>query len=151
MLNAWTGLARAVRLCGNFPQARDLGLEATVYGLHELGPEHYLTLRAATDLSIAMRRIPANYDEALELAADTLEQCRLRRGEQNPDTMAAAISLYNIQRVVGQIDSGARTSRGDGGEISRASTAPSTPTITAASETSHCCADWPGIPSRPAG
>jgi tetratricopeptide (TPR) repeat protein len=100
-LNSLTGLARAVRLCGNFTQARDLGQEAMVNGL-QLGPEHYLTLRAATDLSIAMRRIPADYDEALELAADTLEQCKRRRGEQNPDTMAAAISLYNIQRVVGQ-------------------------------------------------
>jgi Tetratricopeptide repeat len=102
VLNSLTGLARAVRLCGNFPQARDLGREAMVYGLYELGPEHHLTLRAATDLSIAMRRIPADYDEALELAAGTLEQCRHRRGEQNPDTMAAALSLYNIQRVVGQ-------------------------------------------------
>ena len=73
------------------------------YGLHELGPEHYLTLRAATDLSIAMRRIPADYDEALELAADTLEQCRLRRGEENPDTMAAAISLSNILRRPGRL------------------------------------------------
>jgi hypothetical protein len=103
VLNAWTGLARAVRLCGNFPQARDLGQEAMVYGLDKLGSEHYLTLRAATDLSIAMRRIPVNFDDGLELAADTLEHCRHRRGEQNPDTMAAAISLYNIQRVVGQI------------------------------------------------
>ena len=102
VLNSWTGLARAVRLCGDFPEARDLGQDASAYGLHELGPEHHLTLRAAIDLSIAMRRIPANYDEALELAVNTLEQCRLRRGEKNPDTMAAAISLCNIQRVTGQ-------------------------------------------------
>jgi Tetratricopeptide repeat len=102
ILNAWTGLARAVRLCGGFTQARDLGQEARAYGLHELGPEHHLTLRAATDLSIAMRRIPANYEDALEIAAETFEQCRLRRGEHHPDTMAAAISLYNIQRVLGR-------------------------------------------------
>jgi tetratricopeptide (TPR) repeat protein len=102
VLSSWTGLARAVRLCGNFPQARDLGQEASAYGLHELGPEHHLTLRAAIDLSIAMRRIPAHYDEASELAADTLEQCKSRRGEKHPDTMAAAISLYNILRTTGQ-------------------------------------------------
>ena len=84
ILNAWTGLARAVRLCGAFTQARDLGQEARVYGLHELGPEHYLTLRAATDLSIAMRRISSNYEDALEIAAETLEQCKLRRGERQP-------------------------------------------------------------------
>jgi tetratricopeptide (TPR) repeat protein len=101
ILNSLTGLARAVRLCGNFTQARDLGQQASDYGLHELGPEHHLTLRAAIDLSIAMRRIPDDYDEALELAINTLEQCKLRRGEQNPDTMAAAISLCNIQRVTG--------------------------------------------------
>ena len=102
ILNAWTGLARAVRLCGAFSQARDLGQEARVYGLHELGPEHYLTLRAATDLSIAMRRIPSDYEDALEIATETFKQCKLRRGEWNPDTMAAAISLYNIQRVLGK-------------------------------------------------
>jgi tetratricopeptide (TPR) repeat protein len=103
VLLAWTGLARSVRLCGNFTQARDLGQEAMAYGLHELGPEHYLTLRAGIDLPIAMRRIPADYDEALEIAADTLEVCRARRGERNPDTMAAAISFSNTQRTVGQI------------------------------------------------
>jgi tetratricopeptide (TPR) repeat protein len=101
VLQAWTGLARALRLCGNFSQARDLGQEAMAYGLHELGPEHYLTLRAEIDLPVAMRRIPAEYDEAIELASDTREQCRRHRGERNPDTMAAAISLSNTQRVVG--------------------------------------------------
>lgn len=102
VLGSWIGLARAVRLCGRFTEARDLGQEAMAYGLYELGPEHHLSLRAAIDLSIAMRRIPANYDDGLELAADMLEQCRRRRGEQHPDTMAAAISLYNIQRATGK-------------------------------------------------
>ena len=102
VLNSWTGLARAVRLCGSFAQARDLGEDAWLYGLHELGPEHHLTLRAATDLSIAMRRIPAVYDEALDLAAEVLELCKRRRGETNPDTMAAAISLSNIQWTLGR-------------------------------------------------
>ncbi len=102
-LNSLTGLARAVRLCGNFTQARDIGRDARSYALHELGPEHYLTLRAAIDLSIAMRRIPTDYGEALELADATLAQCKSRRGDRHPDTMAAAISLSNIQRTVGQI------------------------------------------------
>jgi tetratricopeptide (TPR) repeat protein len=104
VLNSWTGLARAVRLCGQFAQARDLGEDARLYGLHELGSEHHLTLRATIDLSIAMRRIPAAYDEALELADEALDLCRRRRGELNPDTMAAAISLLNIQCVLGQTD-----------------------------------------------
>ena len=103
VLNSLTGLARAVRLCGNFSQARDLGRQAQSYSAYsEIGPEHHLTLRAATDLSIAMRRIPADYEEALDLAASTLERCRRRRGELNPDTMGAAVSLSNIQRVLGQ-------------------------------------------------
>jgi len=101
VLNSLTGLARAVRLCGQFSQARDLGQQAQSYSL-ELGPDHHLKLRAATDLSIAMRRIPADYDEALELAEDALERCKRRRGERNPDTMAAAISLSNLQRTMGQ-------------------------------------------------
>jgi hypothetical protein len=102
VLNALTGLARAVRLCGNSGGARDLGEQARTYG-PDLGLDHYLKLRAATDLSIAMRRIPTDHDDALELAADTLARCRLRRGEQHPDTLAAAISLSNLQRTTGQI------------------------------------------------
>jgi tetratricopeptide (TPR) repeat protein len=104
VLSSWISLARAVRLCGNFVQARDLGEDARRYGLHELGPEHYLTLRATTDLSIAMRRITAVGDEALELAAHALELCRRHRGETNPETMAAAISLSNLQSALGQHD-----------------------------------------------
>ena len=104
VLNSLTGLARAVRLCGNFTQARDLGQQAQSYSAYsEIGPEHHLSLRAATDLSIPMRRIPADYEEALDLAASTLERCRRRRGELNPDTMSAAVSLSNIQRTMGQI------------------------------------------------
>ena len=101
ILNSLTGLARAVRLCGNYSQARDLGLQA--YSSRELGPEHYLTLRAATDLSIAMRRISVDREEALDIASDTLDRCKIYRGEQNPDTMAAAISVSNLQRAMGRI------------------------------------------------
>ncbi len=104
LLNSQTGLGRAVRLCGNFDEARDLGEDARRYGLEELGPWHHLTLRAATDVSIAMRRIPEAYDEGLRLAAETLDICRQRRGETNPDTMAVAISLSNIRCALGQTD-----------------------------------------------
>jgi hypothetical protein len=110
VLNALTGLARAVRLCGNFGDARDLGEQAQTYG-PDLGLDHYLKLRAAIDLSIAMRRIPPDYDDALELAADTLERCRLRRGNYHPDTLAAAISLSNLQRTTGQISAALELAR----------------------------------------
>jgi hypothetical protein len=102
VLNSWTGLARAVRLCGNLLQARDLGKDARSYGLHELGPEHHLTLRAAIDLSIAMRGIPDDHNEALELASEVLERCK-RRGDQSPDTLAATVSMSNIRWVIGDI------------------------------------------------
>lgn len=102
VLNALTGLARAVRLCGNFSQARDLGQQARSYSPYELGSEHRLTLRAATDLSIAMRKIPADHEEGLDLATETLERWERRRGKQHADTLAAAISLSNMQRTMGQ-------------------------------------------------
>jgi tetratricopeptide (TPR) repeat protein len=117
VLNSLTGLARAVRLCGNFSQARDLGQQA--YGSRELGPEHHLTLRAATDLSIAMRRIVADHDEALEIALGTLDRCERRRGELNPDTMAAAISLSNLQRSMGQIAQALELAAATAGEYPR--------------------------------
>jgi tetratricopeptide (TPR) repeat protein len=102
VLFSWNGLSRAVRLCGDYAEARDVGEDAYDYGRESLGPEHYLTLRAAIDLSIALRRIASSYDEALELAADIYDRRTRLFGEQYPDTLAAAISLTNIQRTIGQ-------------------------------------------------
>jgi hypothetical protein len=103
VLMSWNGLARAVRLCGNFSVARDLGEDAYEFGREVLGPEHYWTLRTLNDLSIALRRIAATYQDALELANDVLAKCTKIFGEGHPDTLAAAISLTNIQRTVGQV------------------------------------------------
>ena len=102
VLMSWNGLARAVRLCGNYREARDVGEDAYDYGREALGAEHYWTLRAQNDLSIALRRIANAYQDALELAADVQRRCRTILGEGHPDTLAAAISLTNIQRTVGQ-------------------------------------------------
>ena len=63
-----------------------------------------MTLRTANDLSIALRRMPAAHEEALELARQVYDLSRQLFGEKNQDTMAAAISLTNIQRTIGQID-----------------------------------------------
>jgi hypothetical protein len=104
VLNSWSGLARALRLFGKFSEARDVGEDARDYGRERLGPEHYLTLRAMNDLSIALRRIPAAHDEAVELAQEVFDLSTRLFGEKHPDTMAAAISLTNIQRVIGQTD-----------------------------------------------
>jgi tetratricopeptide (TPR) repeat protein len=102
VLNCWNGLARAVRLRGEYTEARDLGEDAYDYGREYLGQDHYYTLRTAKDLSIALRRIGTAYDDALELAMDVLKRCTQVFGQDNPDTMAAAINVSNIQRTIGQ-------------------------------------------------
>jgi len=104
VLSSWNGLARAVRLIGNYAEARDVGEDALDYGQEKLGPEHYWTLRTMKDLSIALRRLGADYDEALEKAQDVHRQCKRLFGDNNPDTMAAAMSACNIYRTVNQLD-----------------------------------------------
>ncbi len=101
VLNSWNGLARAVRLCGFFAEAVDVGEEAYDYGREELRAENYQTLRAAKDLSIALRRLRSDDDYALSLAQETYGLYdRLFPGQ--PDTLAAAIALINVQRVQGR-------------------------------------------------
>jgi len=101
LLTSLNGLAWAVRLSGDFSMARDLGEEARDFGQERLGAEHYVTLRAANGLSIALRRIPSAHEEALAIAREVYELCMNLLGELNPDTMAAGISLANIQRTTG--------------------------------------------------
>jgi hypothetical protein len=103
VLISWNNLARALRLCGEYSQARDVGEDAYEYGRAELGSTHYLTLRAINDLSIAERRVAKDFDKSLALAEEAFTQFVHQFGERNPDTMAAAISLVNIQRTMGQI------------------------------------------------
>ncbi len=105
VLNTQNNLARAIRLCGDFTNARDLGEDAYEYGQQYLGHDHYLTLQAANDLSIAERRVASDYDRSLELAELAYSQSLRQFGESNPDTMAAATALTNIQRTMGQIES----------------------------------------------
>lgn len=105
VLSSHIGLARAVRLCGIFAVARDLGADAYAYGRDELGAEHFLTMRAAIDLSIALRQIPDGQEEALELATEILDVSTRLFTEHNPGTMAAAVSLSNVQRAMGQFTS----------------------------------------------
>lgn len=104
MLNSQVGMARAVRLCGNFASARDLGEDAYAFGRDELGAEHYLTLRAATDLSIALRRIPDGREEGLELAQRIFELSERLFGETHPGTLAAGVTLSNNLRTLGRLD-----------------------------------------------
>jgi tetratricopeptide (TPR) repeat protein len=104
ILSSLSGLARALRLCGKFTLARDMGEEALDYGREELNADHYLTLRAAIDLSIALRLLATSYEDALDLAAETYARCEAFFDPGNPDTLAAAISLTNIQRTMARTD-----------------------------------------------
>jgi tetratricopeptide (TPR) repeat protein len=103
VLASWSGLSRAVRLCGEYTEARDLGDDAYEFGRQQLGADHFWTLRAAKELSIARRRTAA-YDDALMLARDVFDRCTRLFGAGHPDTLAAAMSLSNILRTVDQID-----------------------------------------------
>jgi tetratricopeptide (TPR) repeat protein len=103
VLLAYCGLARLVRLCGDYREACYLGEDAFAFGSKELGAEHFWTLRTAIDLSIAQRRA-GQHDEALAIAKDTFDRCSRLFGADNPDTLAAAMSLANIQRTSGEVD-----------------------------------------------
>ena len=67
VLIVWYGLAWAVRLQGNYNDARDLGEEAWDYGKVRLGSDHFATLRTANGLSVALRRIAPAREEALRI------------------------------------------------------------------------------------
>jgi tetratricopeptide (TPR) repeat protein len=103
LLRAWNGLARAVRLCGDYSQAYDLNDDAYAYSVEELGPDHLWTLRTARDLAIVCRRTGA-YERALELAEDTHTRGQRLLGPDHPDTLAAALALANTLRVLGRYE-----------------------------------------------
>jgi tetratricopeptide (TPR) repeat protein len=104
LLTAWTGLAWVVRCSGSYTEARDVSEDARDYGRQFLGLEHYATLRSSVGLSIALRLTRIADEEALEIAKEVHDACRRGHGESHPDTLAAAINLTNVQRVMGQID-----------------------------------------------
>lgn len=102
VLASWNGLARVVRLGGNYSEACDLGQDAYEFGVQELGGDHPWTLRTAKDLSIAKRRAGLT-EEALEIAQRTFEREERTFGRDHPDTLAAALCLANAQRATGEI------------------------------------------------
>jgi tetratricopeptide (TPR) repeat protein len=103
VLVSWSALARALRLCGKYGEARDVGEDAVDYGRRVLGAEHYWTMRTLNDLSITLRLIASESTEALEMATDVFAKCSRLFGKNHPDTLAAAISLTNLQRTLGKI------------------------------------------------
>jgi tetratricopeptide (TPR) repeat protein len=103
LLASWGGLARALRLCGNYGEARDVGQEAYDFGLTELGVDHPRTLECSIDLSVALRRTSVTYDEAMELADTVYQRARRRFGVSAPLTLAATLSYANILRTTDRI------------------------------------------------
>ncbi|WP_254716122.1 FxSxx-COOH system tetratricopeptide repeat protein [Actinomadura sp. WMMB 499] len=104
ILNAWNGLARAARLCGDYAEACDSGEDVYAYGVNELTAEHPWTMRAGTDLAIAYRRLGENLDAALELSLDVHGRFVRLYGLNHPDTLAAAMCLSNVQRTLGHLE-----------------------------------------------
>ena len=103
ILSSWSGLARAVRLCGEYRESCDLGDDAHAYGVEELGAEHPWTLRTAKDLSIARRRA-GKLEEAAELAEDIHARYLRLFGLEHPDSLASAMCLANVVRSMGDTD-----------------------------------------------
>jgi tetratricopeptide (TPR) repeat protein len=99
LLAAWTGLAWAVRLCGSYREARDVSEDAWDFGRERLGAENIATLRSASALSSASRRIPEERETGLRIATETYELSSARFGDRHPDTLAIAISLTNLLRT----------------------------------------------------
>ncbi|TDB91112.1 tetratricopeptide repeat protein [Actinomadura sp. KC216] len=103
MLSALNGLGRAVRLCGDFSEACDLGEDAYAIAQEAIGPEHNWTLRIGKDLSVALRRY-GDFERAEELAAQVQERCVRLYGLKSPDTLAAAVCLSNLWRTSGRLE-----------------------------------------------
>jgi Tetratricopeptide repeat len=103
VLIAWYQMAWALRLQGDYSAARDVGEDALDYGRERLGADHPATIRTATALSIALRRIASGREEGLKMAEETHEVARKRHGEVHPDTMAAAMNRINSLRTTGVI------------------------------------------------
>ncbi|MGC5010393.1 FxSxx-COOH system tetratricopeptide repeat protein [Streptosporangium sp. DT93] len=102
VIASWNGLARIVRLRGDYSEACDIGQDAYEFGMRELGPDHLWTLRTARDLSIAQRRAGL-VEEAGELAESAFERAERIFGRDHPDTLATALCLANAQRSNGQV------------------------------------------------
>jgi Tetratricopeptide repeat len=111
LLSSLGGLARSLRLCGDYSAARDVGQEAYDFGTASLGAEHPRTLEVAIDLSIALRRVGASYTDAEDMATAVYELCRATLGKSAPLTLAAIVSLTNIQRASSQIVNALEMSR----------------------------------------
>ena len=103
VLTSWAALSRAVRLSGEYTDARILAEDAYEFGMTELGPDHLATLRTGTELAIALR-LEGEVVSSIGLARDLLARSERLAGRDDPNTLATAIALANALRVAGQLD-----------------------------------------------
>jgi Tetratricopeptide repeat len=101
----WTRLSWAIRLGGNYAKARETAMDARDYARARLGPRHQATIRAATALAIALRKLgPPTLDEARDLAQEVAAVSASALGPKHPDALAALVSLANCERELGLLD-----------------------------------------------
>jgi tetratricopeptide (TPR) repeat protein len=102
VLGAWIGLSWTLRLMGQFRASFDVSSDARDYGqgTNGLGPEHLSTLRSINGYTIVCRRLPEKRLETLELARATFDLASRRFGENHPETLAIAVSMSNLLRVI---------------------------------------------------
>jgi tetratricopeptide (TPR) repeat protein len=103
VLTSWASLSRAVRLSGEYTDARILAEDAYEFGKRELGPDHLTTLRTGKELAIALR-LEGEVAASVGLARDLLTRSERLAGPGDPNTVATAIALANGLRVAGQLD-----------------------------------------------
>ncbi|WP_043621619.1 FxSxx-COOH system tetratricopeptide repeat protein [Nonomuraea candida] len=102
-LNLWASLSRAVRQCGDYAEACDVGGDALGYGRQQLGVDHPRVLIVQKDLAIALLRSGAR-DEGLETAREVHGRYVRIYGLNHPGTLAAAICLANALRANGHAE-----------------------------------------------
>lgn len=103
VITSWSGISRALRLAGEYTEARILAEDAYEFGARDLGLDHLATLRTGKELAIALRHA-GELPESVALARDLLTRSEQLVGRSHPDTLATATALANSLRVSGQID-----------------------------------------------
>lgn len=104
VLSSWSSLSRAVRLAGEYAEARLLAEDAYEFGRKELGADHPRTLWTGKALSIAQRMAGDPGDGVVAFARDLHAQFERVLGGGHPETLAAATNLANALRIVGGLD-----------------------------------------------
>jgi tetratricopeptide (TPR) repeat protein len=103
VLTSWASLSRAVRLSGEYTDARILAEDAYEFGIRELGPDHMATLRTGKELAIALR-LEGDLTASVALARDLHARSERLVGSDDPNTLATGTALANSLRAAGRLD-----------------------------------------------